>query len=372
MPDRPDEFRILVPDEDRARVQRMVTRRQALLAGGGAAMAAYLASCGGSSGTSGGGGGGGGGGEEDAAAKPPTPADGKVEEGDLLLANWVDYSDPKNYKDYQAEVRAEGVGLGLRLQRRAARQAARRRLQLRRRLPHGLRGEDDGRPRAAHPAHQRADPEHEEHLARVHEDGLRPGQRVLRAEGLRHHELLLAHRQGVGDAGEHQGLLRPAQERRAQGPAGQLPRGRHAGRRAGARRARLLDQLGGPGRDRRGQAAADRRQAERRHDQLDVHRPRDPRRDRLRHGLERRHPPRDRRPGQEGPRDGLPRARGPDGVLGRQLVHPDRVRAPGRRAQVDRLRARPGGRRARDELPPVPGAGRGHHGRRPEARRTTP
>ncbi len=103
MPDRPDEFRILVPEEDRARVHRMVTRRQALLAGGGATMAAYLASCGGSSGTSGGGGGGGGGSEEEAAAKPPTPADGKVEEGDLLLANWVDYSDPKNYKDYQAK-----------------------------------------------------------------------------------------------------------------------------------------------------------------------------------------------------------------------------------------------------------------------------
>ena len=53
--------------------------------------------------TASGGGGGGGGGEEDAAAKPPTPADGQVENGDLLLANWVDYSDPKNYKDYQEE-----------------------------------------------------------------------------------------------------------------------------------------------------------------------------------------------------------------------------------------------------------------------------
>ena len=47
-------------------------------------------------------------------------------------------------------------------------------------------------------------------------------------------------------------------------------------------------------RDRRGQAAADRRQAERRHDQLDLHRAREPRRDRLRHGLERRRPARDR------------------------------------------------------------------------------
>ena len=102
MPERPDEFRILVPEEDRARVQRMVTRRQALLAGGGAAMAAYLASCGGSTG-GGGGGGGGGDAEEEAADKPPTPADGQVEDGDLLLANWVDYSDPANYKAYQKE-----------------------------------------------------------------------------------------------------------------------------------------------------------------------------------------------------------------------------------------------------------------------------
>ena len=58
--------------------------------------------CGGSTG-GGGGGGGAGGGEEETAEKPPTPADGTVEDGDLLLANWVDYSDPANYKAYQAE-----------------------------------------------------------------------------------------------------------------------------------------------------------------------------------------------------------------------------------------------------------------------------
>ena len=71
---------------------------------------------------------------------------------------------------------------------------------------------------------------------------------------------------------------------------------------------------------------------------------------------------------EEGPRDGLPRARGQHGVLGRQLGHPDRRRAPRRRAQVDQLRARPRQRRARDELPPVPGAGRGDQGRRPGPR----
>jgi spermidine/putrescine-binding protein len=104
MPDRPDELNILVPNSRVAAVRRMVTRRQALLAGGGAALAAYLAGCGGSTADNGGGGGSGGGGEENAEAKPPTPADGQVEQGDLLLANWVDYSDPANYKGYTKEV----------------------------------------------------------------------------------------------------------------------------------------------------------------------------------------------------------------------------------------------------------------------------
>jgi spermidine/putrescine transport system substrate-binding protein len=100
MPDRPDELNLLVPASRRADLQRLITRRQALIAGGGAAMAAYLAGCGGSS-SSNGGGGGGGGSEED---KAPTPADAPVEQGDLLMANWVDYSDPANYKQYKGEV----------------------------------------------------------------------------------------------------------------------------------------------------------------------------------------------------------------------------------------------------------------------------
>jgi spermidine/putrescine-binding protein len=105
MPDRPDELHILVPEHRRAAVQRMVTRRQALLAGGGLAAAAYLAGCGGSTAEeSAGGGGGGGGGNGEQADAPPTPADAPVEQGDLLLANWVDYTDPANYKGYTQEV----------------------------------------------------------------------------------------------------------------------------------------------------------------------------------------------------------------------------------------------------------------------------
>jgi spermidine/putrescine-binding protein len=116
MPERPDDLNILVPESRRAAVERMVTRRQALLAGGGAAMAAYLAGCGGSTGDNegGGGGSGGGGGGEEAADKPPTPANGQIEDGDLLLANWVDYSDPANYKAYTKEygpkVKVSGFG----------------------------------------------------------------------------------------------------------------------------------------------------------------------------------------------------------------------------------------------------------------------
>src|SRR5215213_9619328 len=101
MPDQPDEINILVPEHRRDAIQQMITRRQAMLAGGGAVAAAYMAGCGGSSGGSGGGGGGGG--SEETADAPPTPADGKVESGELLMANWVDYSDPANYKDYQKE-----------------------------------------------------------------------------------------------------------------------------------------------------------------------------------------------------------------------------------------------------------------------------
>jgi spermidine/putrescine transport system substrate-binding protein len=108
MNDRPDdELTILAPDDQHASIRRMVTRRQALLAGGGAAMAAYLAACGGTSNSAGGGGG-------SSSEEPTTPTDAPVEQGDLLMANWVDYSDPKNYKQYQSEfgpkVKVAGYG----------------------------------------------------------------------------------------------------------------------------------------------------------------------------------------------------------------------------------------------------------------------
>ncbi len=216
MPDRPDELNILVPESSRRsrrsawspgarRCSPAAARRWPRTSPAAAARPAAAS----------GGGGGGGGGEEsrgreaaDAGRRPGRgrrPAAGEL--GRLLR--------PRELQGLHEGVRAEGQGLRLRLQRRDPRQAARRRLEVRRDLPHRLRGQDDGRPRADHAAHARADPEHQEPLARVHEDRLRPGQQVLGAEGLRHHELLLADRQGLRDADDDRGELRAAQDARS-------------------------------------------------------------------------------------------------------------------------------------------------------------
>jgi spermidine/putrescine transport system substrate-binding protein len=113
VPDERDELRILVHESARADFRRRFTRRQALVAGAGTAMAAYLAACGGkTSSNAGGGESSAGGGEE--SAKPPTPANGQIEQGDLLVSNWVDYSEPSNYKGYTAadgpKIKVSGYG----------------------------------------------------------------------------------------------------------------------------------------------------------------------------------------------------------------------------------------------------------------------
>jgi spermidine/putrescine transport system substrate-binding protein len=89
----PQELRVLVHESMRADLERRVTRRQALMTGAGGALALYLAGCGGSTGESGG--------DDDAAKK--APADAKIENR-LLIANWVDYSDPANYKSFTREL----------------------------------------------------------------------------------------------------------------------------------------------------------------------------------------------------------------------------------------------------------------------------
>jgi spermidine/putrescine transport system substrate-binding protein len=94
--ERPEDIRVLVPESERARIARAVTRRQALMAGAGGAMAMYLAACGGSSG-------GDSGSADGEAASTPAAADQPIEKGPLLMANWVDYSAPANYKAYTKE-----------------------------------------------------------------------------------------------------------------------------------------------------------------------------------------------------------------------------------------------------------------------------
>ena len=138
--------------------------------------------------------------DEASAEKPPTPADGKVEDGDLLLANWVDYSDPANYKGYAKEygpnVKVSGFGSNDEILAKLRAGGSKYDVI----SPTGYAVKTMVGPRADHAAHARADPEPVEPLARVHQDRLRPRQQVLGAEGLRHHELLLADRQGLGEA----------------------------------------------------------------------------------------------------------------------------------------------------------------------------
>jgi spermidine/putrescine-binding protein len=79
------------------------TRRRAITTALGGAASFYLAGCGGSSSQS-----------QESQGDTSLGAEAKVEEGPLLMANWPDYTDPKTYKDYTAEVgpevKVEGFG----------------------------------------------------------------------------------------------------------------------------------------------------------------------------------------------------------------------------------------------------------------------
>src|SRR4051794_1904969 len=75
---------------------RHLSRRQVLQLGGASALSLWIAACGGSSGGGTGSAGSQGAGADEGAKKA---ASGPIE-GRLLIANWIDYSDPANYKTY--------------------------------------------------------------------------------------------------------------------------------------------------------------------------------------------------------------------------------------------------------------------------------
>ena len=102
----PDGINILVPAERRRAIERAITRRQALSASMAGLAGLYLAGCGGKSGS-------GGAASSDGEKKASSLKDKPIE-ATLLLANWADYSDPKDYKAYTKalgpKVTVEGYG----------------------------------------------------------------------------------------------------------------------------------------------------------------------------------------------------------------------------------------------------------------------
>jgi spermidine/putrescine-binding protein len=88
-------------------MSRRHTRRQALGAGAAGIAGFYVAGCGGKSSA-------GGSGSGAASTGGKSALAGKPVEGQLLMANWADYSDPANYKaftaKYGAKVKVEGFG----------------------------------------------------------------------------------------------------------------------------------------------------------------------------------------------------------------------------------------------------------------------
>ena len=227
----------------------MVTRRQALIAGGGAAMAAYLAGCGGSTGATA------------AAAAAEAAAAARRRGGQAADARPTARSrratccsptgsttpTPANYKGYTKEygpkVKVSGFGSNDEILAKLRAGGAKYDVI----SPTGYAVKTMADLGLIMPLTHELIPNIKNISAGVHEDRLRPGQQVLGAEGLRHHELLLADRQGLRAADDDRRVLRAAQDAGGQGPARQLPRGRHAGHGARARRARLLDQHRGPG-----------------------------------------------------------------------------------------------------------------------------
>ena len=85
--DRPEGMSVLAPQEHLDDVRAPLTRRRALSLGLGSVASMYLAACGGKSGAATG----------TAASTTSGLSPSSAIEGNLLMANWADYVDPKDY-----------------------------------------------------------------------------------------------------------------------------------------------------------------------------------------------------------------------------------------------------------------------------------
>jgi spermidine/putrescine transport system substrate-binding protein len=104
---KPEDVNVLVPEHRKAAIEKQISRRTVLSASMAGVAGLYLAGCGGTSG---------GGGDDagESGAQKASSLKGKPIEDKLLLANWSDYSDPKNYKSYTKalgpKITVEGYG----------------------------------------------------------------------------------------------------------------------------------------------------------------------------------------------------------------------------------------------------------------------
>lgn len=87
----PDCLNVLAPEARAGAVRDLLTRRQALVAGAAGLAGAFLAGCGGHSGAAP---------AQGSSSGGAGKLAGKPIEQQLLMANWVDYSDPKDYKAF--------------------------------------------------------------------------------------------------------------------------------------------------------------------------------------------------------------------------------------------------------------------------------
>jgi spermidine/putrescine transport system substrate-binding protein len=105
----PGNIRALVPESRKDAIEHQITRRQAVGASMAGVAGLYLAGCGGQSGS-----GGGDDSSSESGAQKTSSLEGKPIEKKLLLANWSDYSDPKDYKAYTKQfgpkITVEGYG----------------------------------------------------------------------------------------------------------------------------------------------------------------------------------------------------------------------------------------------------------------------